>query len=735
MINNVIKRDGSVEPFQIGKLQGWCKYASKFDIRWEPLLEKALEKLHDTCKTQDITLSMIEACVEVGDEAHLRVAARLLRGDIYKGVYGSVTPVSFSESYAKLIKDGYWKDYGLSVLELSRLNEAFDPQMDKELEYASLCQFLDKYGLGEGFGKERRLVETPQLALMGIAIDIFRDDDLDHVINFYNIIKHRMINIATPIMASSRTGENGSASCLVYSHGDTIDSIDAGSSIGYQMTANRAGIGTEFDIRSWNDIVANGKCQHVGKIPHYKGLQANIETVKQGVRGGAATVSFNVLDPEIDDLLRSKHPTTDASKRFPKMDFSLVHNIDFLNRAIDDGDWVLVSLVEAPDLHNAFYYDRKKFPALMDHAIKAGIGKTVKARDIFKMYLRQWQETGRIYSTNVDHMNSHTPFYDTIRISNLCQEIGLPTVAFLSPQDLYDEPDPATGLVGLCFLLAIDVAKTPEDMYEKVAYYACRALDNIIDKMHYPLEALKSGQKFRSIGVGITNLAYYLAKEGYSYDDQESRTFIHELAELHQFSLYRASVELAKERGRFEWYDRCHYQEGKLCLDTYNKNIDKYHDAELLRDWKTLYADMAEHGMRFSTVSAHMPCESSSMYGYSTNGLYPIRQYRVNKSRPEGLAPFPAPGLETIGMNYQLAYDIKSVHMNMVYGIVQKFTCQGISADEYLRIDDYPGKRVPMSELMNNFLFAASIGKKTNYYFNTAGRTSEKGIECEGCDV
>jgi len=231
-------------------------------------------------------------------------------------------------------------------------------------------------------------------------------------------------------------------------------------------------------------------------------------------------------------------------------------------------------------------------------------------------------------------------------------------------------------------------------------------------------------------------MAYKIAKEGLSYDDQYSRTEIHKIAERHQYSLYRASVRLAKERGRFEWYDRCKYKDDILCIDTYCKEIDEYHDAELEQDWDGLRKDMAEYGMRFSTHSAHMPCESSSGFGYSTNGLYPIRNLKVMKSRPEGLMPFPAPEMEALAMNYQLAWDIDTQDLYKFYGIIQKFTCQGISADTYLDKSKYPGERIPMRVLLNNFLFGAKMGMKTNYYFNTDGKSDkDKDIGCDSCDV
>lgn len=705
------------------------------------LLVDALEKLAgDTVKTSDIHLAMVETCLDKGTEPHLAVAARLTRGDIYRQVYGSSKPCSFSESYKKLVETGYWMDFGISPEDMIRLDEAFTPETDKLLEYASLCQFIDKYGLGEGFGLAKVLVETPALCTMGIALnDFYARDGIEHAINYYDIIKFRKINIATPIMASSRTGDNGSASCFVYTTGDSLKSIAAGNELGYIMSANRAGIGMEFDIRSLKDTVANGKCQHAGKIPHYKALQAIIETAKQGVRSGAATITFSALDPEFEDLVRMKHPTTDETKRFPKMDFSMAYNMEFLRRAKSGREWLLISKIHAPDLYAAQYVNREDFPGLLTKyldLVKDGKvkGKVVRAMSMLKTYCTQWQETGRVYSLNLDHANDHTPFKKPIRISNLCQEIMLPTHEFKNSAELDEEANPDKGVVGLCFLMAIDIARTSDEEYAHVAYYAARALDNIIEGMNYPFLNLESGKKYRSIGIGITNMAYRLARDGLNYDDQYSRTEIHKIAERHQFSLYKASVELAKERGRFEWYDKTHYPEGKLCIDTYNKNIDKFHDAELEMDWEGLKADIAKYGLRFSTHSAHMPCESSSMYGYSTNGLYPIRNYKVIKSRPEGLAPFPAPGLNSIGMNYQLAWGIATKDMYTFYGIMQKFTCQGISADTYEEKSQYHEERIPMDTLVGNFFYAAYVGIKTGYYFNTDGKSSKE-LDCESCDV
>ena len=764
-IRSVKKRDGSVVDFDPEKLNKWGEWATKNDLSWSEIVLDTLDKLYDGCTTTDIHKAMISSCVDKRDLKHLTFAARLLRGDLYKNVYGSSSPEPFIQSYNKLVEEGYWEDFGLTREDITKIEEVFDPTFDKTYEYTSLCQFVDKYALSRFVNGKKVPVETPQLALMGIALALFKQDTLDHALEFYKIIRERKINIATPIMAAARTGSNEFTSCFLATAGDTLDSISTGTQLCYTMTANRSGVGFEYDVRSYNDVVGNNKCLHAGKLPHYRMLLSTIKSVTQGVRGGAATVTFNVLDPEWDDLIRLKNPTTSLNKRIELMDYSVALNNEFLRRVAKNEDWLLISKKECPELHTAFYEDRGNFPALVDKKIKeykgensvANLldpeykpsppkkfnGKIVKARDMFKVFLQQRQETGRIYCINIDNANDHTPYLeDKIRISNLCQETLLPTRGFTEYNSLNREVSSDDGLVGLCFLLATDVGKCSEQEIEKVNYYACRALDNIITMTYYPYETLRDvGHNYRSIGVGITNMAYALAKNKLDYDSEEGRNFIHRLAENHQYSLYKASCSLAKERGKFGWYSKTRYDKGLLCIDTYKKDIDEHHSQKLTCNWEGLRSDIKKYGLRFSTHSAHMPCESSSAWGYSTNGVYPVRQGMVIKSRPEGLVPFFAPEYEDLDKYYQRAWDIDNKDLCKVYGIIQKFTCQGISADSYLDFSKLDSGKVPMKKLMSDMLFSMKIGMKTHYYLNSKTENKETDVsqnqdsDCESCKL
>jgi len=763
-IVNIIKRDGSKVPFEPEKLNKWGEWATKADLSWSEIVLDTLDNLYDGCSTKDIHQAMINACVDKKNEKHLEFAARLLRGDLYKKVYGSDKPTKFSSKYLQLVKEGHWQDFNLSPEDLEKLDSVVDPDIDKTYEYTSLLQFIDKYALSRYVKGVKVPVETPHLALMGIALTLFRSDSLFHVEKFYNIIKYRKINIATPIMAAARTGFNEFTSCFLSTAGDSLGSIMAGTNLAYTMTANRSGVGFEFDIRSHGDVVGNNKCKHAGKLPHYEMLLKTIKSVTQGVRGGAGTVYFNVLDPEFDDLVRLKSPTTPLSKRIELMDYSLMWNNDFLSRVAKNEDWLLVSKVDKPLLHEAFYNNRSEFPKLMEEALNehsrkpsisdllkpdfiaiksTGKGKVVNARDMFKVFLQQRQETGRIYCGNVDTLNDHTPYSeDVIRMLNLCSETALPTRGFKGVESLNKPVRKDDGLVGLCFLLATDYGKCEEHEVDEVNYYACRALDNIISMTSYPYKTLEDvGLNYRSIGVGITNLAYVMAKNKVLYSSEEGRNFIHRLAERHQFSLYKASVSLAKERGKFGWFDKTKFAKGLMCVDTYTKEIDKHHSQDLLCDWDGLRKEINKYGLRFSTKSAHMPCESSSAWGYSTNGLYPVRQGVLMKSRPEGLVPFFAPEYEKYKEFYELAWDINTQDLYKVYGIIQKFTCQSISADTYVDFSKLENGKVQMSTMMKDMLFSMKIGMKSHYYSNsktedkTESGSKETDADCDSCKL
>ncbi len=460
-------------------------------------------------------------------------------------------------------------------------------------------------------------------------------------------------------------------------------------------------------------------------------------------RGGALTTYLNALDPEIFTLLALRNPTSVDKKRVDSIDYAFSFNNSFVERAKNNQDWLLISFQKAPDLWMAMYDpDCKRFDALFEKYKSQG--QVVKARDLLKRFLKEDSVTGRLYEFNATNVNSHRAFLETIWSSNLCLEYLAPTHWFDNVTQLYATGAAAEnvkGEVAICNLAAISVGKfemTPES-YERVAFHALLMVDNVIDAGTFPLPQVEYTAKARrTAGVGITNLAYAMAKQGFKYSSQEGKDFCHRLAELHTFSLLKASVRLAKEKGKCKWFDKTRYSRGWLPIDTYNKEVDRITQQPLLCDWERLRAEIAKYGLRNSALVNHMPVESSAVRANDTNGLYPVRDGIVIKSSGNTEAVFIPPEWEALKDSYQLAWDVPSEDMADIYAIFQKFADQGISADVYQQFKDGE-KKSSLKMLMNDFFYRQKIGLKTRYYRNfkigAAELEQEEACGAGGCKL
>lgn len=296
--------------------------------------------------------------------------------------------------------------------------------------------------------------------------------------------------------------------------------------------------------------------------------------------------------------------------------------------------------------------------------------------------------------------------------------------------------------IGLCNLAAVVAGKVTPEEYEAVAYRALKMVDNVISQMDYPFPNLKfTAQARRSAGIGITNLAYDLASKKLSYSSEEGKAYMHRLAEMHSFYLHKASVQLAKERGKCLWYDRTKYSDGWLPIDTYTKEVDNITSQGLLLDWEGLRADIAKYGMRNSVLEAFMPVESSSQASGTTgttNSIYPVRDLVVIKTSGNNKTVFAVPGLETLKDSYEIAWNIPMKDMTEMYAIFQKFCGQAISADFYRKFEEGKPKRISAKELFTDLLYRSKCGLKSKYYSNSASgltvaATDE--VECESCKL
>ena len=340
--------------------------------------------------------------------------------------------------------------------------------------------------------------------------------------------------------------------------------------------------------------------------------------------------------------------------------------------------------------------------------------KKVSAQELIFSMLKERAETGRIYIMNIDHCNTHSSFKDTVYMSNLCQEITLPT----DPIQHID----GEGEIALCILSAINVGKLQYlDDLESLCDLAVRSLDEIIDHQKYPVKAAEVSTKARrSLGIGYIGLAHYLAKAKLKYSDKQAWKEVDELTEAFQYYLLKASNQVAQEKGKCEYFDRTKYSDGILPIDTYKKEVDEISGRKLSMKWEQLRKDIKEYGLRHSTLSAQMPSESSSVVSNATNGIEPPRDYLSIKKSKKGTLKQVVPDYQRLKNFYTLLWDMKDNegYINIV-AVMQKYFDQAISGNWSYNPENYEDNQVPVSVMANDLLTTYKLGWKTSYYQNT----------------
>jgi ribonucleoside-diphosphate reductase alpha chain len=1062
----VTKRDGSVVPFDPEKLTRWAKWAGNIGVDWFGIVADTYKKLPDTCTTKDLQQAMIQACMDYEDTPHMLMAGRLLIGDVYKQAFGGHDKIpSVHIMYAKMVADGLWEEMEYSWGELRLAEDFINHERDLNSVYSVVNQITTKYAIKD---IEKNIVlESPAFVWMRMALGVCKDEPketrMKSVQEFYEDFATGRINAPTPNINNLGTPKRTYASCCVYKSNDELGSLAAGDHIATIMTASSAGIGGMLMTRSKGDGVRKNTIRHGGKLPYYNAQASAVNANLQGGRGGAETMHINALDPEIETLLRLRHPTTVASKAERRLDYSFGFHPLLAEKAAKNEQWMNISYKVNPNLWEAMYRDDGSFERLYaEHEKSSKRKKFIPARKLALEFLRIQEETGRMYEHNTYEMNRHTPFKDVIYSSNLCvapetliltskgyvpivsvtdkfvdvwngsewsnvqikqtghnvklikvvtdagqtihctpehkfylpgiktpiaakdlkagirlvkpaslpvvngseslensyangffsgdgsvedgrqkiyfygakqalmslfgdllenvkvqpdlnraygytkklrqkffvpdatfsvqsriswlegimdadgcvsenngakalnltsvnkkfllqiqlmlqttgvpsrvglskqagvillpkndgtgakhgysckdayslyignsglhtlislgfspkrldvsgvterqdgtrftkvtevvdegryddtycftepkrhmgmfngiltgqcQEIGLPTQGYKDVTELYRMDDDVQGEIGLCNLGAIVAGRVIPEMYEEVAYRTLKMVDNVISIMDYPFPHLKyTAQARRSAGIGITNLAHDMAVKGLRYDTAEGKAYMHRLAEMHSYWLHKASVRLAKERGKCDWFHKTKYADGWLPIDTYCKHIDNVTDQPLLCDWEGLRKEIAKHGMRNSVLEAYMPVESSSIAGNTTNSIYPVRELVVVKTSGTNKNVFLAPDLEELEDAYQLAWTVPAKDITEMYGIFQKFCGQAISADKYRTFPAGVTPKIRATEMFEDWLYRITCGHKSCYYSNSkAGLTLEEDeADCESCKL
>lgn len=761
-ILKVTKRDGHAEPFELDKIHKVLEWATK-DISAVSISEielKANLQLYDGIKAYDIHELLIKSAAELISENTVNyqyVAARLVNYKLRKEVYGQYEPWLLSHLVEKNIDRGV---YDADILnkynseELERLNSYIKHDRDDLFTYVGMEQFRGKY-LVQNRGT-KTIYETPQMLYMMIGATLFADYPTDvrikWVKEFYDAVSQFYISLPTPIMAGVRTPTRQFSSCVLIEAGDSLDSINSTATSIVRYISKKAGIGIGAgSIRALGSRISDGSIVHTGLVPFLKYFQSAVKSCSQGgVRGGAATVYLPVWHLEFEDLVVLKNNKGTEENRVRHMDYAFQFNKTMYERLLTGGNITLFSPPDVPGLFNAFYANQEEFKRLYemyeaDNSIRK---KVMPAIDVFSQFLTERKDTGRIYLMNVDHANEHGSFIPEIapiRQSNLCCEIDLPTKPLTNSED-------ENGEISLCTLSAINwgLINDPKE-FEKYCEIAVRSLDALLDYQAYPVLAAQiSTMNRRPLGVGIINLAYFLAKRGLKYDDAALAT-IDEYAEAWSYYLIKASANLANEKGSCLKSDETKYDYGKLPIDTYKRDVDELVPHTERMDWDGLRAQLKVTGIRNSTLMALMPAETSAQISNSTNGIEPPRALVSYKQSKDGVMAQVVPGYHHLKNRYDLLWDQKTPAGYLkVCAVLQKYIDQGISVNTSYNPEHFEDSKVPMSQLIKDMVMFYKYGGKQLYYNNThdgAGEYKDEDIvediiledydeeDCESCVI
>ena len=741
----VTKRNGSQEPIDLEKIHRVINWAAAGleNVSTSEVELRSHIQFYEGIKTADIHETIIKSAADLISESspdYQHLAARLAIFHLRKKAFGQFEPPHLKAHVQYLTdKNVYDKqileDY--SDEEFEELNDYMDHSRDMNFSYAAVKQLEGKYLVQNRVTKQ--IYESPQFIYILIPMCLFghypKETRLQYVKDFYDAASLFKLSLPTPIMSGVRTPTRQFSSCVLIECGDSLDSINATSSSIVKYVSQRAGIGVNVGrIRALGSEIRGGEAYHTGMIPFIKHFQTAVKSCSQGgVRGGAATLFYPIWHLEVESLIVLKNNRGVEENRARHLDYGVQINKLMYQRLIEGGMITLFSPSDVPGLYDAFFADQVEFERLYkiyeaDPSIRK---KQIKAVELFTQVAQERAQTGRIYIQNVDHCNTHSPFDPSVapvHQSNLCLEIALPT------KPLESSLDPE-GEIALCTLSAFNLgALSSLDELEGLSDLIVRALDSLLDYQDYPVPAAyNASMGRRTLGVGVTNLAYYLAKNKVRYSDGSANGLVHRTFEAIQYYLLKASNKLSAELGPCKFFDETTYAKGILPIDTYKKDIDAVCDEPLHLDWEALREEIKQNGLRNSTVTALMPCETSSQITNSTNGIEPPRGYISVKASKDGILKQVVPGYKEHRNDYELLWHIPSNqgYLQLV-GIMQKFVDQAISSNTNYDPARFDEDKVPIKLILQDLLYAYKMGAKTLYYHNTRDGADDA-HEDDGC--
>ncbi|EOF5090512.1 class 1a ribonucleoside-diphosphate reductase subunit alpha [Salmonella enterica] len=744
---SIVKRDGSIEPLSEEKYNRVVMWGVENirNVSASAIAMGAAASIFDgmsTCQLHEALVKSAADLISPETPNYSNVAARLNLFKLRKDAFGQYNYPNFYNHIVSNVSRGVYDEDLLkfySPEEIVELGVYIKPKRDEYFCYAATVQLASKYLVQNRVTGE--IYEGPQQLYMLVGMCLFQNWEdgcagktrLEMVKGFYDVTSTFKLSLPTPIMAGVRTPTRQFSSCVLIEAEDSLKGISAASSAIIDYVSRRAGIGIGFGrLRALGSEIRNGEATHTGVIPFLKHFQTAVKSCSQGgVRGGAATAFYPIWHLEVESLLVLKNNRGIEENRVRHLDYGVMINRLMYRRLVRNENITLFSPHDVPGLYDAFFVDQDKFENLYlgyeaDENIRK---KSIPAVDLFSMLMQERASTGRVYIANVDHINDHGAFDPEIapvHQSNLCMEITLPT----KPLAFTDDPN---GEIALCTLSAFNLGAIRSlDTLKDVAFYAVAALDCLLDYQDYPMAAAETPAKARrSLGIGVTNFAYYLAKNGFNYSDSAGNQLVHETFEAIQYYLLDASCRLAEAKGACDWFSHTKYTQGQLPLDHYRKTLDTNPETsfELKMPWEELRSRIREYGLRNSTLTAQMPCETSSQITNSTNGIEPPRGPVSVKSSKDGIVKMVVPDFAQLKDQYEYLWDMPDNRGYLTkVAIIQKFFDQAISVNTNYDPTRFPGDKVPMMKLLEDLLFAYQQGVKTLYYHNTrdgAGKRNE----------
>lgn len=739
----VTKRNGTIENFSAQKLNNLASWACKdYNANPSDVIVNAELSIYSKIKTSKIHELLITSAmnlIDIKNTDYQFVAGRLLALHLRKQIFGVTLDENMPHLADVIIKNVSLTYYTEELLhkfteeQLDYLNSEIDHSQDMNMTFAQIQKIAESYAVRNR--KTGYIYETPQYIFMIMSMMIY--DDVETIVSHYKELVNKTISYPTPIIAGLRTRSKQFASCTLIEVGDSIDSIGASNHASIRFVSKRAGLGIGFhNLRSLGSTIRNGEVEHTGIIPFLRSTQNAIKSCSQGgIRSGSATVAIQLWNPEIEDILVLKNNKGTDDNRVKFLDYSIQMTGYFLSRMLKNENISLFSTSIAPKLQETWGTDEfighyEAYEA--DESIER---KTVNGRELLNVFLDERQGSGRLYVMFIDNVNSKNQFLDRITMSNLCQEIVEPTAPFEKIDEAGD------GEIALCNLGGINlgVIDGPDTFWklEQPIAHLVYALNRVIDIQEYPVVHAEKQLLRRNLGIGVTNFAYWMAKNKMIYTNTKALALIDELFEHIQFYLIKASMELAKEDGEAVWFHKTKYAQLVFPHEQAKDSVLKLVDRKLTLDWEWLREQISIYGMKNSVLSAIMPVESSSLVTNSTNGIEPPRSFVVTKTNGTSISnKIVVPEAKELAAYYTLAWDHENInhHINQITGIIQKWIDQAISVNHYYNPNNYEGYKTPRKKLIQDIVEFYNYGGKNLYYSNTLDAITDKDdLDCDAC--